>query len=201
MSEVVTNGLKTAYVLGTRPEIIKLSPIIEKARKRGLRFAIIHTGQHYSDPLNEVLFDQLELPAPDYNLYVRSGSQGRQTGEMLSQLEPVLKDVDPAVVFVQGDTNSVLAGAIATSKLDAELAHVEAGLRSFDRDMPEETNRVVADHVADHLFTPTTQSKEHLRNEGRPPESIFVTGNTVVDALERNLTIAEQKAAFWQNLA
>ena len=194
MSEVVANGLKSAFVLGTRPEIIKLSPIIEEARDRGLRFAIIHTGQHYSDSLDEVFFEQLELPAPDYNLGVGSGSHGRQTGEMLRQLEPVLKDVDPTVVFVQGDTNSVLAGAIATSKLDAELAHVEAGLRSFDRDMPEETNRVVADHVADHLFTPTTQSKEHLRNEGRPPESVFVTGNTVVDALERNRTIAERKS-------
>lgn len=189
-----------AFVLGTRPEIIKLAPLIRECQKRDQSFTLIHTGQHYSDSLDSVFFEQLELPAPDYHLGVGSASHGEQTGQMLIDIEEVLLEEEPDVVFVQGDTNSVLAGAIASSKLDCELAHVEAGLRSFDREMPEETNRVLADHVSDYLFAPTEQSREYLLKEGRPEEKISVTGNTVVDALYRNRELAREKSTVSSDL-
>ena len=189
-----TNEIDLAIVLGTRPEIIKLAPVIRECLRTGTEFTLIHTGQHYSDSLDSVFFDRLELPDPDYNLGIGSGSHGEQTGKMLIEVERVLERESPDVVLVQGDTNSVLAGALATSKLDAKLGHVEAGLRSFDREMPEETNRVIADHVADYLFAPTEQSKENLQREGIPESRITVTGNTVVDALYRNREIARRKS-------
>jgi UDP-N-acetylglucosamine 2-epimerase (non-hydrolysing) len=138
-------------VLGTRPEIIKLAPIIRECDARAPEYTIIHTGQHYSENLDQVFFDQLELPTPDHNLGVGSGSHGAQTAEMITGIESLVLEIEPDIVLVQGDTNSVLAGAIATSKLNAELGHVEAGLRSFDREMPEETNRGRTDQVADYL--------------------------------------------------
>ena len=142
-----------AFVLGTRPEIIKLAPVIRACQRSDVAFSMIHTGQHYSDSLDSVFFDQLELPTPDYDLGVGSSSHGRQTGEMLIGVERCLTETDPDVVLVQGDTNSVLAGALAASKADAALGHVEAGLRSGDRSMPEEINRIVADHGRiDHLL-------------------------------------------------
>jgi len=183
-----------ALVLGTRPEIIKLAPVIRVCRDAGVPFTIVHTGQHYSETLDTVFFDQLELPDPDYNLAVGSGSHGEQTGEMLIGIERVLDEVSPNAVLVQGDTNSVLAGAIAVSKRDATLGHVEAGLRSFDPRMPEEINRVVADHVADRLFAPTEGSGRRLREEGIDESRITVTGNTIVDAVRRNRTLASEKS-------
>jgi len=183
-----------ALVLGTRPEIIKLAPVVRVCRDAGVPFSIVHTGQHYSETLDSVFFDQLELPDPDYNLGVGSGSHGEQTGEMLIRIERTLREISPASVLVQGDTNSVLAGAIAVSKMDATLGHVEAGLRSFDRRMPEETNRVVADHVADRLFAPTEGSGRQLREEGIDESRITVTGNTIVDAVRRNRALAREKS-------
>lgn len=177
-----------------------MAPLIRECRERGQSFVLIHTGQHYSDSLDSVFFEQLELPTPDYHLGVGSASHGEQTGQMLIDIEEVLLEEEPDVVFVQGDTNSVLAGAIASSKLDCELAHVEAGLRSFDREMPEETNRVLADHVSDYLFAPTEQSRKYLLDEGRPEEKISVTGNTVVDALYRNRELARKKSTVISDL-
>lgn len=188
------------FVLGTRPEIIKLAPLFQACQRGGIDYAIVHTGQHYSDSLDSVFFDQLELPEPDYNLGIGSSSHGEQTGRMLIDIERTLSDIEPDIVLVQGDTNSVLAGSIAASKMDTKLGHVEAGLRSFDRSMPEETNRVVADHVAEYLFAPTEQSKEYLLNEGISEEQITVTGNTIVDALSRNLDIARQKSTILDDL-
>ncbi|WP_418286648.1 non-hydrolyzing UDP-N-acetylglucosamine 2-epimerase [Halorubrum sp. DTA46] len=182
-----------AFVLGTRPEIIKLAPVIRACEQHGVEYAVIHTGQHYSDNLDGVFFDQLELAEPDVNLGVGSGPHGEQTGEMLGGIERVVEDLDPDVVIVQGDTNSALAGGLAASKMDPKLAHVEAGLRSFDRSMPEETNRVIVDHIADYLFAPTEKSKWYLVREGISELRITVTGNTVVDALERNRTVARRK--------
>lgn len=187
-------------ILGTRPEIIKLSPVIRACQEHNIPFSVLHTGQHYSDGLDSVFFDQLELPAPDLNLQVGSASHGQQTGKMLAGIEEYLLDRQPDTVVVQGDTNSVLAGAIATSKLDADLGHVEAGLRSFDREMPEETNRVVSDHVADILFAPTEQSREYLLQEGIPDSRIEVTGNTVVDALYQNSDLADAKSSALSDL-
>jgi UDP-N-acetylglucosamine 2-epimerase (non-hydrolysing) len=172
-----------AFVLGTRPEIVKLTPVIDECDRRDVSSLVIHTGQHYSDSLDEVFFRQLNLDPPDVNLQVGSGDHGEQTGEMLAGIERHLKDADPDVLIVQGDTNSTAAGALAASKLDVSVAHVEAGLRSFDRDMPEEVNRVVVDHVADCLFPPTQETAQLLRDEGLPEDRITVTGNTVVDAV------------------
>lgn len=182
------------FVLGTRPEIIKLAPVIRACDRQEIPYSLVHTGQHYSENLNRTFFEQLDLPAPDYNLGVGSGSHGEQTGAMLAGIESILLDDSPDVVLVQGDTNSVLAGAIATSKLEIELGHVEAGLRSFDRDMAEETNRVLADHTADYLFAPTADAATLLRQEGLPDDRIFVTGNTIVDAVQEHTQLAVRKS-------
>ena len=185
--------MKTAIILGTRPEIIKMSPIIRECERRGLDHYILHTGQHYSFEMDRVFFDELELLAARYNLDVGSGTHGQQTATMLAGIEEILLEDTPDVVLVQGDTNTVLAGALAASKLHIKVGHVEAGLRSFDRMMPEETNRVIADHISDYLFVPTETSRQYLLDEGIPDERIFVTGNTIVDAVYQNLEIAKEK--------
>ena len=183
--------MKIAIILGTRPEIIKMSPIIRECEKQGIDYYILHTGQHYSYEMDKIFFEQLKLPQSKYNLDVGSGKHGAQTAKMLAGIEDVLLVDRPDIVLVQGDTNTVIAGALAASKLQIKIGHVEAGLRSFDRTMPEETNRIVADHTSDYLFTPTKTSKKHLINEGIPLEKIFVTGNTVVDAAYQNLEISK----------
>jgi UDP-N-acetylglucosamine 2-epimerase (non-hydrolysing) len=177
------NSAQIAFVLGTRPEIIKLAPVIHECERRGFDTHVIHTGQHYSESLDEVFFEQLELDSPEVNLSVGSGTHGEQTGKMLIGIEQELLATDPDVLFVQGDTNSTFAGAISGAKLDLDLAHVEAGLRSFDREMPEEVNRVAVDHLADYLFAPTDETAQLLRREGVSSDAIEVTGNTVVDSL------------------
>jgi UDP-N-acetylglucosamine 2-epimerase (non-hydrolysing) len=186
--------MKVAIVLGTRPEILKLAPVVRACKRRDIDFSLVHTGQHYSEGLDEVFFETLDLPTPEYHLDVGSSSHGEQTGRMLIELEAILQDLTPDVVVVQGDTNSVLAGALAASKLDTDLAHVEAGLRSFDREMPEEINRRVTDHVADFLFAPTEEAAQNLRNEGLTDERIFVTGNTIVDTVLANRTLAAERS-------
>lgn len=191
---------EVAVVLGTRPEIIKLAPVVHACSERNVPCTIVHTGQHYSPNLDSVFFDQLGLPDPDYNLAVGSAPHGQQTGEMMAELDRVLREESPETVLVQGDTNSVLAGALAVSKLTPELGHVEAGLRSRDRDMPEEINRIVADHVSDQLFAPTRGSKTNLLEEGIAESRITVTGNTVVDALYRNRRIAERESTALSDL-
>ena len=189
-----------AFVLGTRPEIIKLAPVIRACVDGNVPFTVVHTGQHYSEKLDDVFFTDLQLPEPDYNLGVGSGTHGEQTGQMLVEIEQILLDEDPDVVLVQGDTNSALAGGIATMKLDVQLGHVEAGLRSFDRDMPEEHNRVLVDHAADLLFPPTDDSAERLREEGIPADRVSVTGNTVVDAVLQNRDIAADRSTILKDL-
>lgn len=183
--------MSVAIILGTRPEIIKMSPIIREYERRGDGYFILHTGQHYSYSMDRIFFEQLHLPDARHNLNVGSGLQGEQTGKMLREIERVLIDEKPRAVLVQGDTNTVLAGALAAVKLHIPVGHVEAGLRSNDRRMPEEINRVLTDHVSDYLFAPTAESQRNLRREGVPEEKIFVCGNTVVDAVFQNLAIAE----------
>ncbi len=182
-----------AIILGTRPEIIKMAPIIRECERRALDYFVLHTGQHYSHQMDSIFFEQLELPAARYNLDVGSASHAEQTGRILAGVEKVLMDERPDVVLVQGDTNTVLAGALAASKLHIKVGHVEAGLRSYDRTMPEEINRVVADHISDYLFAPTKNSRENLRREGIAEEKIYVTGNTIVDSVYQNLEIARRK--------
>jgi UDP-N-acetylglucosamine 2-epimerase (non-hydrolysing) len=185
--------MKTCIIIGTRPEIIKMSPVVRACeRQEGSDWFVLHTGQHYSYEMDRVFFEQLGLPDARYNLDVGSGSgrHGEQTGRMLSGIEEILIAEKPDAVLVEGDTNTVLAGALAASKLGIRVGHVEAGLRSYDRRMPEEINRVVADHISDYLFAPTEQSREILLGEGISDEKIFVTGNTVVDAVYQNIEIA-----------
>ncbi|HIP84872.1 MAG TPA: UDP-N-acetylglucosamine 2-epimerase (non-hydrolyzing) [Methanothermococcus okinawensis] len=185
--------MKIGIVLGTRPEIIKLSPIIRKLEEfKNNDYFIIHTNQHYSKSLDSIFFKELNLPKPRYNLGVGSASHGKQTGKMLEGIERVLIKERPDIVVVQGDTNSTLAGALASSKLGIEVAHVEAGLRSYDRSMPEEINRVLTDHISNYLFAPTEVARENLRREGIE-ENIFLVGNTIVDATLENIEIAEER--------
>lgn len=185
--------MKISIVLGTRPEIIKFSPIIRVCESLGLDYFILHTGQHYSYSMDKVFFRQLELPEAKYNLDVGSGSHGEQTGKMLIGIEKVLCEEAPDVVLVEGDTNTVLAGALAAVKLGVNVGHVEAGLRSYDMEMPEEINRVLADHCSDLLFAPTEKSRRILLGEGISEDKIFVTGNTIVDAVYQNVEISKRK--------
>lgn len=190
-----------AFVLGTRPEIIKCAPVIRACDRRDLQYTLIHTGQHYSEELDSVFFDQLQLPVPEYNLQVGSGTHGKQTGEMIATLEELLTAEQPETVLVQGDTNSVLAGGIAASKLDdIEIGHIEAGLRSYDRRMPEEINRRVVDHLSQYLFAPTAESRTNLLEENVDAETITVTGNTIVDAIEQHVSIARERSEVFETL-
>lgn len=189
-----------SIILGTRPEIIKMSPIIRECEKQGLKYFILHTGQHYSYNLDKIFFEELELPEADYDLEVGSGTHAEETGKMLIGIEKILIKERPDVVLVEGDTNTVLAGALAASKLHMKVGHVEAGLRSYDRRMPEEINRVLADHVSDYLFAPTEVSKGNLMREGIF-KGIYVVGNTVVDATYQNLEIAKKRSKILNELS
>jgi UDP-N-acetylglucosamine 2-epimerase (non-hydrolysing) len=192
--------LRVAIVVGTRPEIIKMSPIIRECEKRKRNYFILHTGQHYSYNMDQVFFEQLKLPKPKYNLDVGSGTQAEQTGKALIGIEQVLEKEQPSVILVEGDTNTVLAGALAAVKMQIKIGHIEAGLRSYDRTMPEEINRVLTDHISDFCFAPTEQSRQTLRSEGVEENKIFITGNTIVDAVYQNLELATNKANVLERL-
>jgi UDP-N-acetylglucosamine 2-epimerase (non-hydrolysing) len=177
--------MKVALVVGTRPEIVKMAPIIRACLARRLEFTLIHTGQHYSFELDGVFFMELVLPRPTHNLVVGSGSRSYQISTIMTRLEEVLTTEAPDIVLVEGDTNSVLAAALTANSMHIPVGHVEAGLRSHDRTMPEEINRTIVDHIADHLFAPTELARRNLLAEGIPADRIEVTGNTVVDELVR----------------
>jgi UDP-N-acetylglucosamine 2-epimerase (non-hydrolysing) len=172
-------------VVGTRPEIIKMAPVVRACLERHVPFLLLHTGQHYSFEMDGVFFRELELPAPHHNLEVGSGSQAYQVGAIVSGIAPILERERPDVLLVEGDTNSVLAAGLAAHKLGIRVGHVEAGLRSYDRTMPEEINRILTDHLADHLFAPTGHARRILLGEGIADGRIHVTGNTVVDEVLR----------------
>ncbi len=177
-----------------------MSPIIRELERRGLDYFVLHTGQHYSYEMDGAFFEQLELAAPKYNLGVGSGTHAEQTGRIMMGVEKVLLEEKPDVVLVQGDTNTVLAGALAACKLHVPVGHVEAGLRSFDRSMPEEINRVVADHVSDYLYAPTGGAVENLVREGIAGDKVLLSGNTVVDAIKQNIGIAERNKSTVEEL-
>jgi len=192
--------MKIATILGTRPEIIKMAPLLDQMEKRGIDNILIHTGQHYDHEMSQQFFLDLELKKPDFNIGVGSNSHGKQTAKMLECLEEVLMAEKPDFVMVQGDTNAVLAGALAASKLHIAVGHVEAGLRSYDKTMPEEINRQIADICSTMFFVPTEESAINLIFENLNPHEIFVTGNTVVDACIRHLKIAERQSNILSEL-
>jgi UDP-N-acetylglucosamine 2-epimerase (non-hydrolysing) len=182
-----------AIVLGTRPEIVKMAPIVREAERRGLDHYIIHTGQHYSYEMDRSFFEQLGLRDAEHNLDVGSGDHGFQTASILSGVERVLKSERTDHLLVQGDTNTVMAGALAAAKMKVGVGHVEAGLRSYDRTMPEEINRIIADHVSDDLFAPTEVSRQNLLREGIPDDRVHVVGNTIVDSVLQNIELSRER--------
>ena len=192
--------MKICIILGTRPEIIKMSPIIKECEKRKTDFFIIHSNQHYSDSMDTIFFKELNIPNPKYNLNVGSGTHTNQIGNIILKIGPILNDESPDVVLVQGDTNTVIAGGLAASKLGIKVGHVEAGLRSYDRTMPEETNRVITDHFSDYLFAVSDTQKKTLANEGIDKDKIYVVGNSIVDAIYQNKNIANNKSTILTDL-
>jgi UDP-N-acetylglucosamine 2-epimerase (non-hydrolysing) len=184
--------MKIMHVVGARPNFIKLSPVhAALAARSGVEQVVVHTGQHYDDLLSDLIFRQLAMPRPDRNLGVGSGSHAAQTAAALTRLESAMQDVRPDMVLVYGDVNSTLAAALAAAKLHIPVAHVEAGLRSRDRSMPEELNRLLVDRLADLLFTPSADADENLLAEGTDPERIRLVGNVMIDSLVRLLPTAE----------
>ncbi|MBI5508195.1 MAG: UDP-N-acetylglucosamine 2-epimerase (non-hydrolyzing) [Deltaproteobacteria bacterium] len=178
----MSRSLNVTTVLGARPQFIKAAPVLHELARRGHRSVLIHTGQHYDHGMSAVFFDELDIPAPQHNLEVGSRSHGAMTAHIMTKLEPLLLESKPDVVLVFGDTNSTLAAALVACKLRLTVAHVEAGLRSYNREMPEEHNRVVADHVSDLLFCPTPTAVANLAKEGIE-RGVHLVGDTMVDAL------------------
>ncbi|MFO0594768.1 MAG: UDP-N-acetylglucosamine 2-epimerase (non-hydrolyzing) [Myxococcaceae bacterium] len=182
-------------VVGARPQFIKAAAVAhEFARRSGVREKLVHTGQHYDAGLSDVFFKELGIPAPAHHLGVGSGSHGAQTGQMLAAIEKVLLEEKPAAVLVYGDTNSTLAGALAAAKLHVPIAHVEAGLRSFNRKMPEEINRVMTDHLATLLHCPTQVAVDHLKNEGIT-RGVHHVGDVMYDVSKAIAERAEKEAS------
>lgn len=173
--------MKIITVIGARPQFIKAAPVSKVLREKNIE-KIVHTGQHYDDNMSKVFFDELNIPKPDYNLNIGSGSHGYQTGMMLAKIEEIILNEKPDAVMVYGDTNSTLAGALAASKLLIPVIHVEAGLRSFNMSMPEEQNRILTDHISEILFCPTNTAVENLNNEGIS-ENIYNVGDVMLDAI------------------
>jgi UDP-N-acetylglucosamine 2-epimerase (non-hydrolysing) len=193
--------MKIGIIVGTRPEIIKMAPVIRECEDRGISYFIIHSNQHYSKEMDSIFFDELHLPAPHYNLGVGSGLHSNQTGNILIKMEPILIEEKPDVVLVQGDTNTVLAGALTASKLNIKVGHIEAGLRSYDRTMPEETNRIMTDHISEYLFAVGPNQEKILKSEGIEHSKIHTVGNTVSDSLFQHLDISAKQSTILSDLA
>jgi len=177
--------MRIVYVVGTRPNFVKTAPVIGALRTRvpDGRHAIVHTGQHYDRLMSEVFLEELGVPAPDHMLEVGSGSHAQQTARVMERLEPVLEEERPDLVIVPGDVNSTAAAALTAAKMQVPVAHIEAGLRSFDRTMPEELNRIITDQLSDHLFIHSPEANDNLHAEGIPAKRIHLAGNTMIDTL------------------
>ncbi|MCK5884752.1 MAG: UDP-N-acetylglucosamine 2-epimerase (non-hydrolyzing), partial [Bacteriovoracaceae bacterium] len=174
------------------PEIIKMASLIRECRDRKLDYILIHSNQHYSANMDKIFFENLELPSHHYNLEVGSGTHAAQTAAILHKIEAILVDEKVTTILVQGDTNTVMASALAASKLRIKVAHVEAGLRSYDREMPEETNRIVTDNISDYLFAVSDLQANILINEGVSADKIHVVGNTIVDAIHSAVHLSKK---------
>ena len=183
-----------AYIVGARPNFVKMAPVIHElqARMPSARHLVVHTGQHYDREMSEIFFEQLGLAEPDYLLGVGSGSHGMQIGRALERIEDVLAHESPALVVVAGDVNSTLAGALAAAKLGIPIAHLEAGLRSFDRTMPEEINRILTDQLSHWCFIHSPEAEDNLLREGIAPGRVFFAGNTMIDTLVRMRPLVER---------
>ena len=192
--------MKIAVVIGARPQFIKAKRELDELNRiTQVTTTVIHTGQHYDYEMSRLFFDELDIPEPDYDLGVGSGEQGVQTGTMMIGMEEVLKKHAPDMVVVFGDTNSTIAGALAAAKLNIPVAHIEAGLRSYNRKMPEEINRVLTDHVSDLLFCPTTASVENLKKEGIT-EGVFEVGDVMFDTWLSSIKVAEERSGILDTL-
>jgi len=185
--------MRILHVVGARPNFMKAAPLLRVLRARGIEQILVHTGQHYSANMSDVFFSELGIPVPDINLGVGSGGHAVQTAEVMIRLEPIVLDLRPDLVVVYGDVNSTAAAALVCSKINISVAHVEAGLRSFDRTMPEEINRLVTDQVSDLLFTPSPEADENLVREGVSTEKIHRVGNIMIDSLVELLPLAKQR--------
>ena len=178
------------HVVGARPNFMKAAPVLRALQNRGVKQTLVHTGQHYDRNMSDVFFSQLDIPEPDVNLEVGSGSHAQQTAEIMRRFEPVVVETTPDLVLVYGDVNSTVAAALVCSKLLVQVGHIEAGLRSFDRTMPEEINRIVTDRLSDLLFTPSEDGDANLQHEGVPAEKIHRVGNVMIDSLIQLLPAA-----------
>ena len=187
-------------VVGARPQFIKTAPLCRALSKRGIHQTLVHTGQHFDVNMSEIFFEELEIPHPDYNLGVSRRSHGVMTGMMMEKLDPVLEQEAPDIVVVFGDTNSTLAGALSAAKMGIPVAHVEAGLRSFNRRMPEEVNRVLVDHCSDLLFTPTDGATEQLLREGLSEDKIFQAGDVMYDVALYYQEKAQKQSSILETL-
>jgi UDP-N-acetylglucosamine 2-epimerase (non-hydrolysing) len=186
-------------VAGTRPEIIKMAPIIRALNKAKLPSVFVHCGQHYDYNMSQQFIENLELTSPDYSLKIEASSPGAQTAEIMMKMDQLLEKIEPSIVLVEGDTNTVLSAALAANKRAMPIGHVEAGLRSFDLRMPEEHNRRLTDHISNYLFTPTERAKTNLLRENVWGK-IYLTGNTAIDAVIQHLPIAEKKSAIMERI-
>lgn len=184
--------MKIVSIVGARPNFVKIAPLVCTFQKRGFDHVLVHTGQHYDYDMSKVFFSDLDLPEPDRNLGVGSGTHAVQTGRMMAELEKVFLEENPALTVVVGDVNSTLAAAVASVKLGIPVAHVEAGYRSFDMRMPEEVNRVLVDRISQLLFAPTENAVLNLMNEGSKRESIHFVGNIMIEALLSHVEKADQ---------
>jgi len=184
--------MKILHVVGARPNFMKAAPVLDAMEIKGARQTLVHTGQHYDENMSQVFFDELGMPQPDVNLNVGSGSHAFQTGEVMKRIEKVMLDQNPTLVLVYGDVNSTVAAALVASKLHIQVGHVEAGLRSFDRTMPEEINRLLTDQISDLLFIHSPEARDNLTAEGVEEGKIHFVGNTMIDTLVRLLPMAKK---------
>lgn len=184
---------KILHVVGARPNFMKLAPVYENLNMySNIEQLIIHTGQHYEYNMSDVFFKQLGLPNPDYNLEVNKGTVLNQIGNGILKIEKVLLDYEPDLVCIYGDINATVSASISASKLGIKIAHIEAGLRSFDKSMPEETNRIIADSLSDYFFTPSQDGSYNLINEGKDPKKIFLVGNVMIDTIIKHVSQIEK---------